>query len=183
MWYALGQKLSSHHSGTFCHFYTSAQVSFLAKSNLIFLFLSVISGLHPVVNALYIHSWRCVLIVSVNDFLKLFFLNHEYNSVIVWTSVELHFGVADTVICFILFNSEPEWFATLIVLLSDCFVWIFQPCLICTNIFGPHLKLHWKAFRYYVWFTCHVFTREQASSGHQTACPINFKPLKMGELV
>lgn len=40
---------------------------FLEKSNLVFLFFSVISGLHLAVNALYLHSWRRLLVVDFDD--------------------------------------------------------------------------------------------------------------------
>ncbi len=39
---------------------------FLTKSNLVFLFLNVTSGLHLVVNPLYLHS-RCLLIVDFDN--------------------------------------------------------------------------------------------------------------------
>ena len=40
---------------------------FLAKSHLTFLFLSVTSDLHLMVNPLYLHSWRCLLIIRINN--------------------------------------------------------------------------------------------------------------------
>ncbi len=40
---------------------------FLAKSNLALLFLNVTSGLHLVVNPLYLPSWRCLLIVDLDN--------------------------------------------------------------------------------------------------------------------
>ena len=50
-----------------------AKLGFISPENLVpelfrhFLFLTVTSCLHPVVNPLYLHPWRCLLIVDVEN--------------------------------------------------------------------------------------------------------------------
>lgn len=92
--------------------------AFQSKSNLSFLYLSVSSGLYPVVNAPYSHSWRRLLIVDrcllgLSRCLEEVFLHQEKDSAISnFSCLQWTFDVVElTGALFLLKNLPTCWFS------------------------------------------------------------------------